>query len=158
MEKNAIAGSEQEVIAVMRRMAAGRMIDEIIVHCSATPAGRDVGVDEIRCWHVKERGFADVGYHFVIRLDGTVEVGRKLSLAGAHCVGHNRRSVGVCYVGGLNKDFKAADTRTIAQRDALTTLVGWLKRAFPKAAVYGHRDFARKECPCFDARREYECI
>ena len=81
--------------------AGGRRIEEIILHCSATPEGRDVGVEEIRRWHVKGNGWRDVGYHFVVRLDGSVETGRPLRVAGAHCRGHNARSVGVGSGGSL---------------------------------------------------------
>lgn len=132
-----------------------RKIDEIIVHCSATPRGRDVKAAEIDRWH-RERGFRCIGYHYVIRLDGTVERGRRESETGAHCKGHNARSIGVCYVGGLSTDGNAAlDTRTDEQRVALTELIMELKERYPGARVYGHRDFANKECPCFDARREF---
>ncbi len=133
-----------------------RKISEIIVHCSATPEGRDVKAADIRRWHVNDRGFADIGYHFVVDIDGTVERGRSLDKAGAHCVGHNSRSIGVCYVGGLNRNFKAADTRTEAQRKSLNELIGKLKQAFPEAKVYGHRDFARKDCPCFDVHAQWD--
>lgn len=139
----------------MRRLAGERKIREIIVHCSATPEGRDVSAADIRRWHMRDRGFSDIGYHFVVKLDGTVETGRPLHRSGAHCLGHNRHSVGICYAGGLNRHFKSADTRTAPQCHALEQLIATLKQAFPKATVYGHRDFARKDCPCFNARAEY---
>lgn len=132
-----------------------RRITEVIVHCSATPAGRDVTAADIRRWHKEERGFADIGYHFVVRLDGRVECGRRLSVAGAHCRGHNSRSVGVCYVGGIGSDGRPADTRTPAQRQALLGLLTALRRRFPGASIHGHRDFAAKACPSFDATAEY---
>ena len=92
----------------------------------------------------------------MVGLDGTVERGRRESETGAHCKGHNARSIGVCYVGGLSTDGKVAlDTRTDEQRVALTELIMELKERYPGARVYGHRDFANKECPCFDARREF---
>lgn len=137
------------------RFECRREIREIIIHCSATPEGRDVDAAEIRRWHVRDRGFADIGYHFVVRLDGRVEPGRRLDAAGAHCKGHNAHSIGVCYVGGLNLNFKPCDTRTPAQRGALKGLIDSLRRSFPQAKVYGHNDFARKACPCFDAKKEY---
>lgn len=139
----------------MRRLAGERKIREIIVHCSATPEGRDVSAADIRRWHMRDRGFSDIGYHFVVKLDGTVETGRPLHRSGAHCLGHNRHSVGICYAGGLNRHFKSADTRTAPQCHALERLIATLKQAFPQATVYGHRDFARKDCPCFNARAEY---
>lgn len=132
-----------------------RKIDEIIVHCSATPRGRRVTAKDIDGWH-RGRGFRCIGYHYVIGLDGEVERGRAESEVGAHCKGHNARSIGVCYVGGLTTDGKVAvDTRTDAQRVALTELIMELKERYPGARVYGHRDFAAKECPCFDVRKEF---
>lgn len=132
-----------------------RNINEIIVHCTATPCGREVSVAEIDRWH-KARGFQGIGYHYVVHLDGVVEEGRPCALAGAHCRGHNSNSVGVCYVGGLKQDGKTpADTRTEAQRNALRELIAWLCRRYPGATVHGHREFAAKACPCFDARAEY---
>lgn len=133
-----------------------RKIDEIIVHCSATPRGREVKAAEIDRWH-RERGFRYIGYHYVVGLDGRIERGRPESETGAHCKGHNARSIGVCYVGGLSSNGKVAlDTRTDEQRVALTELIMELKERYPGARVYGHRDFANKECPCFDAGREFE--
>lgn len=133
-----------------------RKIDEIIIHCTATPAGRDVTLGEIRRWHVAGNGWTDIGYHYVVGLDGTVSEGRPLDRPGAHCRGHNAASVGVAYVGGLLADGKTpADTRTPAQKKSLETLVAALLRRFRGAVVRGHRDFAAKACPCFDAAREY---
>lgn len=132
-----------------------RNLNKIIIHCSATPEGRDVGADEIRRWHMADRGFKDIGYHFVVRLDGRIEPGRPINKIGAHCLGQNSSSIGICYAGGLNKNFKPADTRTPQQKSSLTALISKLKQRFPKAVVYGHRDFARKDCPCFNAFAEY---
>lgn len=134
--------------------SGARPIEEIIIHCSATPEGRDIGVEEIRNWHVRDRRWKDIGYHFVIRLDGTVERGRDLKLAGAHCTGHNARSAGVCYVGGTDRNMQPKDTRTTAQKAALRRLVRELKKQFPGAEVHGHREFAAKACPCFDVKAE----
>lgn len=150
MKNNVLDG----VMAGLSFDAGTRCVDEIIVHCSATPEGRDVGVDDIRRWHVDGRGWRDVGYHFVVRLDGRIEPGRDLRLAGAHCTGHNARSVGVCYVGGVDSQMKPKDTRTSAQRTALRMLVARLRREFPGARVAGHRDFAAKACPSFDVGAE----
>ena len=134
--------------------ARSRPISEIIIHCSATPAGRDVTASEIRQWHL-HRGFADIGYHFVVRLSGEIEVGRPLWMQGAHCLGHNPGSIGVCYVGGCDAGMNPADTRTAPQRDALAGLLRWLKIHFPAATVHGHREFAAKACPSFDVSKEY---
>lgn len=125
-----------------------RKIDDIIIHCTATPCGREVSVEEVRRWH-KARGFSDIGYHYLIALDGTVSVGRPMERAGAHCKGHNARSVGVCYVGGTDALGKPADTRTPQQKRSLRNLVAELRRRFPEAAVHGHNDYAAKACPCF---------
>ena len=131
-----------------------RRIDTIIVHCTATKAMRHFNVNDVRRWHI-QRGFSDIGYHYLVLVDGTIEAGRPLSIAGAHCQGHNAHSIGVCYVGGLNSKGAPADTRTPAQRKALRTLLKSLKNQFPNATIHGHRDFAAKACPCFDATSEY---
>lgn len=131
-----------------------RTIDKIIVHCSATKAGADFSAADIRRWHL-QRGFTDIGYHFVVRLDGSIEKGRPMSKIGAHCLNHNRRSAGVCYIGGLAPDGRPVDTRTPRQRRALTALLRRIKSRHPGARIHGHRDFAAKACPCFDATAEY---
>ena len=132
-----------------------RQITEIIVHCADTPEGRDVRAADIRRWHTQERGWADIGYHFVVDLDGTIEKGRPVEKAGAHCVGHNMNSIGVCYIGGASKDMKPKDTRTDAQRAALVRLLKNLRQTYTRAKIYGHCDFSSKPCPCFDAKTEY---
>ena len=134
-----------------------RSIDKIIVHCSATREGQLVTVQQIRQWHL-QRNFADIGYHYVIYLDGTVHKGRPLEKAGAHCKGHNAHSIGICYVGGLDRQGKPKDTRTAAQKAALLSLIRELKHRFPGATVHGHREFANKACPCFDAKKEYSKV
>ncbi len=128
-----------------------RKITEIIVHCTATPEGRAVSVADVDSWH-RERGFFGIGYHYLVLLDGTVCEGRPLWRVGAHCSGHNTHSVGICYVGGLDRHMQPKDTRTPQQRVALRQLVDRLRRQFPDAEVYGHCDFAAKACPCFDVR------
>ena len=135
-----------------------RTITEIIVHCTATPEGRDYPLDTIRQWH-KERGFSDIGYHYIVHLDGKIEDGRDVNIAGAHCVGHNSHSIGVCYIGGLSADGKTAkDTRTPAQSMTLKSLLITLRKLYPTAKIHGHRDFAAKACPSFDATEEYKNI
>ena len=128
-----------------------RSIDKIIVHCSATREGQHVPVQQIRQWHL-QRNFADIGYHYVIYLDGTVHKGRPLEKAGAHCKGYNAHSIGICYIGGLDRQGKPKDTRTAAQKAALLALVRELRQRFPRASVHGHREFANKACPCFDVK------
>lgn len=132
----------------------GRSIDRIIVHCSATVAGTDFRACDIDRCH-RQRGFRCIGYHYVVRIDGSVEAGRHPSVIGAHCTGQNRHSIGVCYIGGLDKNGQPADTRTPAQRTALTELLRRLLRDYPGARIHGHRDYAAKACPCFDATAEY---
>lgn len=129
-----------------------RTIDKIIIHCSDTPDGRAVTVDEIRRWH-KERGFSDIGYHYVIMLDGSVCDGRPLEQAGAHCKGQNAHSIGICYVGGCDLNRRPKDTRTDAQKTAMAGLIRELKRRFPTATIHGHNEFANKACPSFDVQK-----
>ena len=128
-----------------------RKITEIIVHCTATRAGRSFTVRDIDSWH-RERGFRSIGYHWVVYLDGTIHPGRPEAETGAHCKGHNQKSGGVVYVGGLDGRGRPADTRTPAQRDSLRTLVCMLRNRHPGATVHGHREFAAKACPCFDIK------
>ncbi|MCQ0987558.1 phage tail tip lysozyme [Jiella marina] len=132
-----------------------RPINEIIVHCTATPAGREVSVDTIRSWH-KQRGWRDIGYHWVVHLDGSVEEGRPVGQVGAHVAGHNTGTIGVVYVGGVDKDMRAKDTRTAAQKDGLEKLLRDLMSHYPSVTkISGHNQYAAKACPCFDARQEY---
>ena len=147
-----------------------RRITEIIVHCEATPEGEEFSRSTLEACH-KARNFSayqigckteHIGYHYVIHLDGSVETCRPESIAGVHCSGHNKISIGVSYVGGCPprtvKDWKrkAKDTRTPAQKTALLKLLKELKAKYPGAKIYGHRDFANKPCPSFDAKTEYK--
>lgn len=133
-----------------------RAIREIIIHCSATPEGKDYTVEQIRHWHVRGNGWRDIGYHYVVYRDGSVHPGRPVGQTGAHCAGHNRQSIGVCYIGGYAADGRTPkDTRTPAQRTALAGLVAELRRRYPGATVHGHNEFAPKACPCFNVRQEY---
>ena len=132
-----------------------RRIDKIIVHCTATPEGRHHTVEDIRRWH-KQQGWSDIGYHYVVYLDGSVHEGRHIDVAGAHCNGHNAASIGVVYVGGVATDGKTAkDTRTEVQKAAMLSLLLELKTLYPKAKICGHRDLSDKACPSFDATYEY---
>jgi N-acetylmuramoyl-L-alanine amidase len=126
-----------------------RKIDKIIIHCSATAEGKDFTVADIARWH-RERGFMDIGYHYVIYRNGTVHNGRDVSKVGAHCEGQNANSIGICYIGGVASDGKTPkDTRTPAQKTALTELVNKLKLQYPGATVHGHNEFANKACPSY---------
>jgi N-acetylmuramoyl-L-alanine amidase len=133
---------------------SSRTINEIIIHCSATKEGQDFTTADIKKWHLA-RGFSDIGYHYVIYRDGSVHTGRNVNISGAHCTGHNSHSIGVCYIGGLNKNLKPKDTRTDAQKDALLKLLKQLKQLYPKATIHGHYEYANKACPCFNVKEEY---
>lgn len=134
-----------------------REITSIIVHCSATPEGRDVSTEEIRQWHL-DRGWSDIGYHYVVELDGTIADGRPVEKVGAHASGHNKNSIGVCYVGGVDSNMEPKDTRTNEQAVSLVELIRDLKEQYPEASVIGHRDVSDKACPSFDAQAEYKDI
>ena len=125
-----------------------RELKEIILHCTATKEGQDYSVEQVRKWHL-DRGFNDIGYHFLIRLDGTVEAGRPLETVGAHCKGHNANSIGIAYVGGVGKNGSPKDTRTLPQREAMRRLVDDLKQYFPRLEVHCHNEYSTKSCPCF---------
>ena len=135
-----------------------RKINEIIVHCSATREGKNYTVADIKRWHITPvskggRGWSDIGYHYVIHLDGSVHKGRDVNISGSHCIGHNTHSIGICYVGGCEAyDGRTPkDTRTQSMLDLLKEL----KKLYPNARIRGHRDFANKACPSFDATKEY---
>jgi N-acetylmuramoyl-L-alanine amidase len=125
--------------------------DYIVIHCAATPPTMDIGAKEIGEWHM-QRGFNEIGYHFVIRRDGSRETGRNINAVGAHVVGYNHKSVGVCMVGGVSRDHaKAENNFTPAQWATLRITLKELHDEFPRAVIVGHRDLdARKECPSFN--------
>ncbi len=127
--------------------------DFIVIHCSATPAGMDIGAKEIDRWH-RAKGWFRIGYHFVIRRDGSIEYGRELNAVGAHAVGFNERSIGICLVGGVAKDNKTPENNyTPAQWLTLEKLVSELEQQFPKAKVVGHRDLnPGRGCPSFNVK------
>lgn len=132
-------------------------IDRIVIHCSATKASMGkVDAAWIDREH-RKRGFLKIGYHFVIKRDGTRETGRALVEVGSHAVGFNEYSIGVCMVGGLDENLKPENNFTPEQWNALEALVAFLRLSFPKAEVLGHRDLPRvaKDCPCFDAKVWY---
>ncbi len=133
-----------------------RKVNKIIIHCTATPEGREHDVADIRRWHLK-RGFNDIGYHYVIDLQGGIHIGRPITRQGAHCSGQNRGSIGICYVGGMSKDMKKAkDTRTQAQKDSLIKLMHELIYKYNKdMTIHGHNEYANKACPSFNVQEEY---
>lgn len=129
-----------------------RNIKEIILHCSATPEGKDYNIDTIKKWHL-QRGFSDIGYHYVIYRDGSIHNGRDVNISGAHCTNHNSNSIGICYIGGLDSTGKKAkDTRTEAQKKALVGLVRQLMDIYklPASKVHCHNEYANKACPSFN--------
>ena len=127
-----------------------RKITDIILHCSATPEGRDIHADTIRQWHL-QKGWRDIGYHYIITLDGSIEAGRSITQAGAHCQGHNKNSIGICYIGGVDKDGKPKDTRTPLQTAALHKLVSALMETLDisEQHIHCHNEYAAKACPSF---------
>lgn len=146
-----------------------RTITLIIIHCSATRCDRRYTFEQCRRDHIRNNHWRDIGYHYYIERDGTVFNGRSESAIGAHCKNHNAHSIGVCYEGGLDAYGRPADTRTGAQKESLLALLHTLRRRYPRALVLGHRDLSPdldgnglitpneyvKQCPCFDAGREY---
>lgn len=130
----------------------------IVVHCTGTKPSGNTDARAIHRYHTQQRGFAMIGYHYLVKTDGTVETGRPLFLQGAHCraARMNSQSIGVCYVGGVDANGVQADTRTDEQKRALRWLITSLKMSYPNVRVIGHRDVeSGKSCPCFDARQEY---
>ena len=134
-----------------------RQINKIIIHCSATPESRKTSAEEIKSWHL-ERGFSDIGYHYIVHLDGSISYGRNIDKIGAHSRGQNKMSIGVCYIGGLDECLDPKDTRTPQQKESLLILLKTLKKIHSKAVIYGHRDFSEKACPSFNAFDEYKFI
>ena len=135
-----------------------RQIKYLVVHCSATPEGRNHTAKDIDLWH-RQRGFNGIGYNYIIRLDGTVEEGRDVNKIPSHVKGYNKESIGICYIGGIDKNtLQPKDTRTPAQKEALKKLLIELKKMYPQAEILGHCDFPNvaKACPCFNAKIEYK--
>ena len=136
-----------------------RTITHIIVHCSANKAGSALRMADIDRIHRTQNGWNGCGYHYVIPTDGTIEPACPEEQPGAHCRGHNRHSIGVCYIGGLAPDgHTPADTRTPAQRRALALLIRQLRTRYPQARVVGHQDMdpRKPHCPGFSVAEEYE--
>ena len=135
-----------------------RLITLIVIHCSAVKPDQMSSVAQIDTWH-HDRGYKfGVGYHYVIRRDGSIEAGRPEWMVGAHCVNHNKYSIGVCYEGGLDARGQPADTRTAAQKATLRQLLTDLHRRYPRAVIVGHHDLnPQKDCPCIEnVAREYK--
>ena len=134
-----------------------RKVDKIIIHCSATPEGKDFTAQQIDQWH-RQRGFSCIGYHFVIYRDGSIHKGRPIEQVGAHTTGQNANSIGICYIGGCAADGKTPkDTRTEAQKKSLVRLITELRRRFPNVSIHGHNEFAAKACPSFNVKTSGLC-
>ena len=131
-----------------------REITRAIIHCSATNPEQDFDAKDIDKWH-KARGWSGIGYHYVIKLDGTLERGRDINKTGAHAFGYNKKSIGICYIGGVDMEGNPADTRTDAQKKTLKILIGMINGRFPKATIHGHSEFSKKDCPSFCVKTEY---
>lgn len=143
--------------------------NKITFHCSATPCDEKFGIDWIRDLHVNKNNWSDIGYHYVIHPDGSVQYGRPLTRIGAHVSGHNYHNIGICLVGGVNENNEPEMNFTMNQQASLLNLALSLQKVFniPDSEIYGHRDFSKdlnnngvieaneriKECPCFDAKR-----
>lgn len=148
-----------------------RKIKHIVIHCTATVECKEFNVQDVRRWH-KQRGFKDIGYHYLIGINGEVWKGREDNVIGAHVKGYNRNSIGISYVGGLDNNLAPKDTRTPEQINSLERLLIDLKNKHPDTEILGHRDFSKdlngngiieplefmKQCPCFDAKEEYKYI
>ena len=129
-----------------------RTVKKIIIHCSDTFNTMDIGVEEIRKWHMK-RGFNDIGYHFVIRRDGTIETGRDINTIGAHCKGQNKDSIGICLVGGKAGHGDPADNFNECQVDSAKDLLEGLRQQYVELSFHGHNEFSNKACPVIDINR-----
>lgn len=131
-----------------------RPLNKIILHCSATEEGKPYSCEDIRIWHTRDRRWTDIGYHYVIELNGAIKIGRPLDIVGAHVRNHNVGSIGVCYVGGL-RDNKPVDTMTMQQEVSWLSLVNSLRTCFGYMPVHGHNEYSNKACPSFDVQVKY---
>ncbi len=131
-----------------------RMLNEIIVHCSATRPSADIGADEIRHWHVHGNNWSDIGYHYVIRRNGELEEGRPVNVQGAHTSGHNKDTIGVCLVGGVAEENIRVPENNFTEKQfvTLTALLKALTKQYGITKISGHRDYAAKACPSFDVQ------
>ena len=161
---------DSSLIKYIKKYNNSRAMDTIVIHCSATKENKDYTKEDIKKWHL-QRGFNDIGYHFIIKLDGTIEIGRSLDKIGAHVSGNNTGSIGICYIGGLDSNNKPKDTRTKEQKEALKALVDTIKICIPSIKnIKGHRDYSKdlnkngkidaseyiKVCPCFEVKNEFK--
>jgi N-acetylmuramoyl-L-alanine amidase len=136
-----------------------RDLKRIILHCSATPEGREVSVETIRGWHSdpppRGRGWSDIGYHYVIHLDGKTEIGRPIEVQGAHVSGENEDSIGICYIGGVDASNEPKDTMTVPQEISFVAIVKSLRLIFGELSIHGHNEFSTKACPSFSVEEKF---
>jgi N-acetylmuramoyl-L-alanine amidase len=136
-----------------------RDLKRIILHCSATAEGKEISLETIRKWHVEGRGWSDVGYHFLIHLDGDIESARPLDKSGAHTRGHNGDSIGICYIGGVDADNNPKDTMNDCQEEAFRELVFSLRMVSDEdLTLHGHNEFSSKACPSFKVSEKFSDI
>ena len=135
-----------------------RPLDKIILHCSATREGQHITVETMRQWHLK-RGWKDIGYHYVIYIDGSVHEGRPIEQVGAHTSGQNTGSIGICYVGGVEKDGKTPkDTLNELQETAMVNLIKALREEYGDMTLHGHNEYAAKACPSFKVYEKFNWL
>ena len=127
--------------------------DMIVIHCSATPADMDIGVEKIKHWHVVENGWDDVGYHYVIKRDGTLETGRDELMVGSHARAVNGTSIGICLIGGSNKSGDWENNFLPEQFDTLEQLISTLQDKYDIKKIIGHYEVDdKKKCPSFNVK------
>jgi N-acetylmuramoyl-L-alanine amidase len=130
-------------------LSLDRPVNRLFIHCSATSSNMDIGATEIDKWH-KQRGWSGIGYHWVIKRDGTIEDGRDVNKVGAHVKGYNTGSLGLCMVGGVNEDGNPSDNFTDKQWHSLELMVRGVKAMIPHIAIHGHNEYdSGKACPSF---------
>lgn len=127
------------------------MIKHIIIHCSATYESMDIDANTIDRWH-KNKGWSGIGYNYVIKRDGTIQEGREVGKVGAHTLGRNHDSIGICWIGGLGQDGKSEDNRTQEQKISLFALLKHLKSKHIGVKISGHSDWNATSCPAFNVK------
>lgn len=132
-----------------------RDINRIIIHSTATPEGRHTTVADVTRWHLA-RGWASIGYHYLIYIDGTIAPGRGINVSGAHTYGHNHDSIGVAYVGGTDRDGLSLDTMNKAQYRSMVAVISSIRTLFGEdVTIHGHNDFSSKRCPGFNVKEKF---
>ncbi len=149
-----------KVLTIHNLKKSKRKITRIVVHCSATIQGRYYNAQDIHSWHIR-RGWAGIGYHYVLGLDGELEQGRSINATPAQARGYNKGSLAICLIGGMDENNIAKDRMfTVDQLVFLESLLEELHKMYPKAKILGHRDLpaVNKMCPCLDIEKEFGFI